>query len=108
MTTRKIYEIWNFGKTRVVPYKRQPIFLQSNWGFETADTEVVKTLKKVPYVSVKFLRTEKVKVAESPSMKNKTASPKKLEASSFGATSATSKKKKNEIIQMMKEVTSNG
>jgi hypothetical protein len=110
MAKRKIYEVWNFGCTRLIPYKKDSIFLQADWGFETEDIQLVSVLKAIPYVNVKFKRTETV--AESPPKnkevalnKSKTTKP----TTKTGASSATqSKKKKDEIIQKMKEVTSNG
>jgi len=62
--TRKVFEIWNFGRTRVFPYKKSNICLQSNWGFETRDPVLARALSVVPFVKVSEKGEVEVEVKE--------------------------------------------
>lgn len=48
-----MYKIWNFGRTRKLPYRDMNIEMHSETGFQTDDRELAEALKAFPYISVK-------------------------------------------------------
>jgi hypothetical protein len=46
------YRAWNFGPTREIPYKGQPVFLQKDSFIDTQDEGLVAELKKFPYIEI--------------------------------------------------------
>jgi len=46
------YRAWNFGPTREIPYKGQPVFLQKDSFIDTQDEGLVAEFKKFPYIEV--------------------------------------------------------
>ena len=51
--SKKIYEVYNFGPTRDIPYKGHAFNIQQAWGFETSDKGLIKVLRKFPSISIK-------------------------------------------------------
>ena len=49
------YEIWNWGATRVLPYKDRSVELVQEDGIYTEDGEMAEALGKFPLISVKEL-----------------------------------------------------
>jgi hypothetical protein len=56
-----IFRVWNFGTTREIPYKGQPLFLQKDSFIETKDKRLVAELRKFPYLEVEEIAEPKKK-----------------------------------------------
>ena len=60
------YRAWNFGPTREIPYKGQPVFLQKDSFIDTQDEGLVAELRKFPYLEV-----EEITQPQQPQSKSK-------------------------------------
>lgn len=90
-----LYEIWNWGATRTLPYKSEGVELLQSSGINTRDREMAEALGKFPFISVKELtRYEDLPMKEL----NKMAGKKGINP--FGI-------KKKELIAKLREVEKN-
>lgn len=55
--SNKQYEVFNFGPTRIIPYKGYSLNIQQHWGFITSDRRLVKVLKRFPAIFIREIKT---------------------------------------------------
>lgn len=79
------FRIWNFGRTREVPFRGKNIFLQKDSGFETGDEKLVDELRKFPYIKIEEIKGyesipiwELRRLASQKGLKGLTRAPKKV------------------------------
>jgi len=79
------FRVWNFGRTREVPFKGKNIFLQKDSGFETSDKKLVDELRKFPYIKIEEIQDyqgmpiwELRRLASQKGLKGLTRAPKKV------------------------------
>ena len=53
------FRIWNFGRTREIPYRGKPIFLQKGTPVETDDPKLAAECRKYPYIEVERIAKPK-------------------------------------------------
>jgi len=53
------FRIWNFGRTREIPYQGKAIFLQKDTLVETGDAKLAAECRKYPYIEVKRIPKKK-------------------------------------------------
>jgi hypothetical protein len=90
------YEIWNFGSTRVFPFKDRSVEIEQENGIYTEDAEMVEALSKFPLISVKELTSLK----DLP-MKDLNKKAGKAGINPFGM-------RKTELVAKLREVEQNG
>lgn len=79
------FRVWNFGRTREIPFKGKNIFLQKDSGFETSDEKLVDELRKFPYIKIEKIEDygsmpiwELRRLASQKGLKGLTRVPKKV------------------------------
>ena len=79
------FRVWNFGRTREVPFRGKNIFLQKDSGFETDDEKLVDELRRFPYIKVEKIKDygsmpiwELRRLASQKGLKGLTRAPKKV------------------------------
>ncbi len=90
------FEIWNFGATRVLPFKDASVELEQSNGIYTEDEEMAEALSKFPFISVKELTP-----LEDLPMKELNKKAGKAGINPFGL-------RKTELVAKLKEVEQNG
>lgn len=90
------YEVWNFGATRVFPFKDKSVELEQSSGINTEDEEMVEALSKFPLISVKELTA-----LEDLPMKDLNKRAGKAGINPFGL-------RKPELVAKLREVEDNG
>lgn len=90
------FSIWNWGATRVLPYRGKGIELIQSSGIRTKNREMAEELGKFPFISVKELTAY-----EDLPMKELNKKAGKVGINPFGI-------KKKELIAKLKEVERDG
>ncbi len=79
------FRVWNFGRTREIPFKGKNILLQKDFGFEISDEKLVDELRKFPYIKIEKIEDygsmpiwELRRLASQKGLKGLTRVPKKV------------------------------